>query len=413
MKTLLHRWGTPVCLVLFLLPRTVGAATKSRSQSPTSVHARLEKILAVPAAQARLNQLAELGKTLSPAEIVEALGPAQRFGQFRERLVLMQTALRHWIDLEPAKAFHYIAELPDARHKVMLISFAAAALGSDKSGNGADLVLALPPNQSRVTAIAAFAEAWARRDSPRALAWAQSLPDGGARRQALHDVWFIWVHTDPVAAAAHISEVAPGDDKNMLIANIAGDWTGLDPDSAVKWAHTLAEAVERSVALATIAESWADKDPVAASKFALQLEDPTTRQQALGAVVERWVPQAPMEAAAWLGAHIDAIDPAVAMPRLMTFWGAERPAEAAQWIDTLPAGALRESALQAFMDNARHWAPDVATKAAATIVDESVRRQRLQECLAEWQEIDPEAMTAWLREAPLPEDLKGQYLKRR
>src|SRR6185436_18351820 len=106
--------------------------------------------------------------------------------------------------------FRYIADLPTSRLKVMLISYAAAKL-ADKTGREAPLVLGLPPSPSRDSAIAAYAEAWARLDSLRAYDWARALPPGAAQAQALHDVWFIWCHADPIGSAAHLAELPQSD----------------------------------------------------------------------------------------------------------------------------------------------------------------------------------------------------------
>jgi hypothetical protein len=94
----------------------------------------------------------------------------------------------------------------------------------------------------------------------------------------------------------------------------------------------------------------------------------------------------------------------------MSFWAAENPAQAGEWTQSLPPGDLRESAIQAYVDAALHWSPDLATQQAATIADDSARNRKLQDCLTQWLAISPASARAWLKSAHLPREFKEQYL---
>jgi hypothetical protein len=160
---------------------TVFTAEGERTAIPSTgenLQMRLEEAVAVKRPADRLKQISALCKDLSTADVARAVDLAKGLKEFRERGVLHEAALRRWCELDPQRAFEHLAAMPESRNKADTISYAAAKLVELDPAGVAVKVGKLPGRASRIAAIEAVAETWARKDPQAALKWSKALPDG-------------------------------------------------------------------------------------------------------------------------------------------------------------------------------------------------------------------------------------------
>jgi hypothetical protein len=405
------RSGCFLALVWAVVPISAGLAEHSVA-SATNGLAEIEQVMAAAKPSDRLKGLAETAKKLRLEEIPAALEAVKAFRQLREQAVFREAVLKRWSELAPREAFVYIAALPESRIKLEAIRFAANKLASENCEEAGKAVEQLSASRSSNEAVDVVAGIWAKKNLHGALEWARALPAGFARESALNSIRFIWVHSDPVSASEHIGELPPGDTKNALLTNIAGEWAALDPPAALRWAKSLSDGPERHLALVNIAESWADADPAAAAGFALQLST-RLRQSAAAAVISRWATQNPEAAMEWaLTTGDDAIQTR-ALSEVLNLWASVDAVKARQWVENLPAGRLRESAIQSYVQAVITWEPSQAVRLASTLKDDSAKIQQIDKCLHRWMELDRSAAQKWVRTSALPPDVKSKWLTER
>ena len=379
------------------------------SVPPASVKGRVAQALTEKKAEERLKALAGIGASLTLPEMEDALVLANSFKELRAQAVFHDAAVKRWCLLAPAKAWAYVARLPEGRGKLELVRIASSAYAKVDPTSASKAAASSTGARSRIEAIAQVAEVWAKTDVPAALQWVRSLPSGPAREAALYNIRFIWVHIDPAAASEEIKQLPTDDTRKMLTMNIAGEWAARDPGKAIAWARTLTVRSEQEEAFSNIAESWADVSPHDAAEFALQLE-PEFRTRVALAVIARWATQDPQAAANWALRTPDATVQNRGLAEVLNVWTSVYPASASQWVSTLTPLALRDATLQAYVAAVEEWAPDSATKMAAQISDPAVRWQRVQDSLSRWWNIDEKSAGSWLESTDLPAENKRQWL---
>jgi hypothetical protein len=96
----------------------------------------------------------------------------------------------------------------------------------------------------------------------------------------------------------------------------------------------------------------------------------------------------------------------------MSNWAASDPTAAGQWLQGLPAGASRESAVQAYVSQLTQASPELAAPWAETLTDQNTRFNQMENVARRWLDTDRPAAEAWLAKVNLPDDRKQGLLKR-
>jgi len=400
---------TLVLLVITLWVRVVPMAGAKPAGTKDSFAAKLDVIMAEPKPDERLTELNDFGAHLSAAEIPKALAATAGFKQWRERATLQQSAFNRWAELAPADAFNYIAALPESNLKAQSLRAAVIGWASQDVDKAAAAATRLSCGADRTDAINNIAGIWAQTNVTKPLAWVDSLPEGFTRQLALNSIYSIWVHKDPMACWARAQKLPPGNTRNGLIINTAFAWAVLDPSGAIKWASALPDKAEKELALQDVVEGWADTNPVAAGEFALSLPPGEAREFTLAGVAAVWGMQNPEQAAAWTMEKLDPASQQKAMSRFLRFWAGVDPQASGQWVESLPAGAIRDTAIATYIDTACYWRPERTAALALSLTDEVARRQKLEICLDQWMKLDTASLAQWLQTAPLPVDLKDKW----
>jgi len=97
---------------------------------------------------------------------------------------------------------------------------------------------------------------------------------------------------------------------------------------------------------------------------------------------------------------------------LMSAWANDDPTAAGQWLQTLPAGASREAALETYVSTLAYSSPELAAPLAETITVENLRNNQIENVARRWLETDHPAAAAWLARVNLPDDIKQRLLSR-
>ena len=82
------------------------------------------------------------------------------------------------------------------------------------------------------------------------------------------------------------------------------------------------------------------------------------------------------------------------------------PTAAGQWLQTLPAGASREAAVQTYVSQLCYSSPELAAPWAETLTDQNNRNSQIENIARRWLQTDRSAAETWLAKASLPDDRK-------
>ena len=396
-------------LVLSLCPASPALAADIASPS-RDVQAKLEKALEEKKIDDRLGALVEAGKSLSISDISQALISANDLKELRNRVVLTETILTRWGELDPGDAFEHISNLPEGATKVQALRGVIPSYAGKDIRALAAAALRMKPGRARTETVQLVAEEWTRRDVKAALEWVNALPEGFPKEGALRNAYFVWVHLDPAGIASIVQNLPAGTVKNALIINVAGDWAAKDAASAIKWAEGLPEEEDKQVALATVAESWADSEPLAAGEFARKLAPEHLRQRAVLAALERWATQDPRQAISWIAGMKDVALQQQGVARILNVFVPVASEEAGRCVEQLAVGPVRESAIETYVEAVRIWNPGAGVRMAMKAADPSVRERLAHPGFVTWLSWDPESARQWLKEAGLAEAVKQQWL---
>jgi len=80
-------------------------------------------------------------------------------------------------------------------------------------------------------------------------------------------------------------------------------------------------------------------------------------------------------------------------------------------LQTLPAGASREAAVQAYIGQLTYSSPEVAAPWAETLTDQNARFSQIENVASNWLKADRPSAEAWLAKVNLPDDRKQRLLK--
>ena len=91
-------------------------------------------------------------------------------------------------------------------------------------------------------------------------------------------------------------------------------------------------------------------------------------------------------------------------------WANDDPTAAGQWLQTLPAGASREAAVETYVNNLAYSSPDLAAPWVETLTNDTLRNNQIENIARRWLETDRPAAIAWLATVNLPDDRKQRLL---
>jgi len=258
--------GGTVAANLNIPARADSAPSLPPANAVQAVDQSIAKAEPVPPAVEDPEKIAVLISTLSEAEVCKWLGTlaGQDLTGNTGRLLL-----RRWVELDPAAAVNWLAQLNDpAAHQEL-----------------ADVV----------------AVAWSEKDLPNALAWVESLPEGATKHQALTDLGYEVARVDPVDAMQIATQLPAGDNADSLLLHSLAQYASADPAQSQQLALSLPQGPLRDQALSTVATVQARQDGAGAAQFAVQNISPGPGlDNAVIGVVQLWAQTDLTGAALWV-----------------------------------------------------------------------------------------------------------------
>lgn len=225
-----------------------------------------------------------------------------------------------------------------------------------------------------------------------------SLFDYGVRYRFQH-------YPEQITAIAH--RYLSDDERRQFFSGGFSNWLDSDRTAALAWMQRQSDP-----ALIRMLQKTLDDDqlPEAPAARLAALESRPVDQEKINEALAQLNQEDPAGAAAWIGRHSDKIEASGVTSMIMSSYLERDPAAAASWVASLPAGALKDDALQTA---AEHWASEnelVFANANLAAISDPQRRtvaqfnvfRQLQTTNApaaqEWahaQGISPEILASW------------------
>jgi hypothetical protein len=80
------------------------------------------------------------------------------------------------------------------------------------------------------------------------------------------------------------------------------------------------------------------------------------------------------------------------------------------WLGSLGQGQARDAGVSAFTRRIATADPEAAAQWASSINDEGMRNSQLDAILGGWLKLNPTNASAWINNAPLPDEMKSRLL---
>ncbi|MHA3771709.1 hypothetical protein ACXR0O_09255 [Verrucomicrobiota bacterium sgz303538] len=236
-----------------------------------------------------------------------------------------------WAETDPQSAFDYAREHPQSGLATQLLWKVMGAWSARGDRARVALALDFPSGNARDTALHDLHQSWATDDPVAAFASAQTLPLGDVRSQVINDVLIEWGKRD--AAAAFSQYKALGLDDSALLSKLLASSAAQNPMPALGWLQQLDDSQFGRCA-PEVVESWARRDPAAALGWALANGVRISLQSDL--ITE-------LKHDGFFGRTTTSSTKSVS-PLAEAF--KSKPAETLAWLHSLPAGGERDRVLE-------------------------------------------------------------------
>jgi hypothetical protein len=337
------------------------------------------------------------------AEVDPAAVAARLQGQGSELSEVYGSAARAWSKKDPAAALAWIESLPDKEARARAYSgfeIDLQLLGKDRARS---LIDSISTDGYKENLANRIAQQLARESVEDALKWVESLPQGKTRENALQPVLDEWSSRDPAESARYMAGLPESTQKTDRLKGAISHWAGVEPDAAFAFVQQLPAGKERDEAAASAIRVINAEDPKKAMAWFSTIQDP----KVIGHVAEDLVTgmvQRDSASALAFATQLPAESQPNVFHNLVRGWAFDHTQEAGDWINTLPLGAARDSAVEAFVSVIDGKDAALATQWAQAIQDPEARAGAFFNAFERWQGQDKKAATEWLNQNPLPDD---------
>ena len=83
---------------------------------------------------------------------------------------------------------------------------------------------------------------------------------------------------------------------------------------------------------------------------------------------------------------------------------------AAQFARKLPAGGIRDTAIETYVEAVHVWHPEAAARLAAKAQDPALRERAVEKALTLWLELDPDSARRWLADTEFPGETRRRWI---
>ena len=287
---------------------------------------------------------------------------------------------------------------------------------------------------------------WTTEEAQRVLSRLADLPEGETKTTIAKATLQQLSLTDPKVALDYFGALLPaGQDTDWLIAStLSGLARKGEPSDALAWAmENLGEGQGKNDAVRLVMSSWTEVDPLEAAKNAGSLSG-KLRDEAYSGIAYQWVENSteqmlgylenstnPLEGELakngfWnLGFHRSSdafLARALALPNealrsqavegYFGGWSRANLESSGESLIEMERGPMRDTAVAAFVSNARWTDREAAVTWSLDITGEQKRREVTMQQCRYWLNADREAALQWIKtSAKLPEDWRAELLK--
>ena len=190
---------------------------------------------------------------------------------------------------------------------------------------------------------------WLETDPAAALAWLETREDLSDVSDLVDATVLAWSKGDPLAACACLRERPAGALRDRLLARALLGLADYDPRLAGDYARAWMPAGEaRRFALEGVATSWAKDDPAAAAGWAREIEQ-AGEPEIAGLVLYPWFSEARREVADWVRALPPSSERDRLLARVIGWQLEKNPEEAEELIGAISDPKLRSSMTRAWV----------------------------------------------------------------
>lgn len=272
-------------------------------------------------------------------------------------------------------------------------------LGAEAMAGAVNEAMQLPLTHRNMALGVLFAR-WAELDPAAAVKYAQLLPKsanaGFLRRTALN----AWAEQDFNAALTWAQSLGKGEERNDSLAAIAGQLAKRDPNGALKLIAENFTGRDAANAYENVFSAWAESDFASAYAAAQGLADPGTRVRAMRAALGQKVESDPRTV-------LEALREAKLSElrwdlgnRAMSRWLERDLAAARDYALALPAGEMRDQALQGVARELARRDPREGLAWLRDLPDNESRDQAISSLFSTWAGSDSKAALEAARELP-------------
>jgi hypothetical protein len=334
----------------------------------------------------------------------DPLGAAAAFQQSKGSMAdhdLASALSRSWSAADPKGARAWIESLTDRRAQDAAWAQFRIPLDKFTADEALELFNSVSSGRGQTAIALNVTSQMADRDLPTALAWADRLPSGAARTQALRTLLDRWAPDDPAAAVAYAAAQPEDTSRTELLRRALGVWGLQDPEAAIAWAKERPAGNERDEIASDALRAVREFDPARALSWLELIDNPNIRNQATTEIIGE-IAQSDGPAAAQLAAKVPGEAQPQAFYSVIRGWAFSDHEGAGNWINTLPAGAPRDSAINAYVSVIDGMDAGLATHWATAIEQPALRDQVTESAFSRWLHEKPEPAQQWLANAEEP-----------
>ncbi|HEY9247509.1 MAG TPA: hypothetical protein VIO38_00170, partial [Rariglobus sp.] len=367
-----------------------------------------------------------------PAAAVRALGP----NLLEQRNYDVHSALAKWAARDSSAALDWMIAQPvpsGESHRSVLNNIGWSLVESPGAVRPFIELLAHRDDvPNRMGVIQNLFGAWARNDTPGALAWIETMSDIAQRSDLAEKAMDYVDQGRPDEFMKFARLLPPSADREEKISNHFVQWAETDPDAAIAW---LAKNNDPGLAAAaqkvesTLVAALAKTDPAAALARWQSLPADSARGEIAVQLATNWARTDPAAATRWF-AQLMPADPvnnlsdanqSYALQRVASRWAQQDPLGLAEWSESLTNHFQREMVAEAFTSNYSSYnnnEPDPPARAPyanqlAQIKDPVIRERALSAHLSQWLRADLKAAQAWIESSDaLSSDAAARLLSR-
>ena len=262
--------------------------------------------------------------------------------------------------------------------------------------------------------------AWGFTDGRAALAASERIEDEELRESLQMELLSGWVAShDRLGASEFAATLSKPRRRNRLALRLAAEAMRDGPDAVIAWEDAVpvdAPNDFKKAVFGRAAAVLARLDPERVKPwYESRMHRPYTRG-GLSGIASKWAQYHDTNALiAWIESlpseTVREAERVEAIRQAFLIWAVKAPVEAATWLESASPGPLRDKAIDMFARAINDTSPAEALRWAGQIADEKLRRRRTLKYTRRWFAEDPEAASAWLAEADLPDAWRYQILK--